>query len=68
MRRTKEQIRIDREVETACNKHSAGRSFNVFDLSKISQAGHEAAKDGKNIDEAVLAACIKYDQHLPEHR
>lgn len=61
-RRTKEQIRIDREVEAACVKHAVGRSFNIFDLGKISKAGHDAAQAGQDIDAAVLAAAIQYDQ------
>jgi len=64
-RRTKEQKRIDDAVEAACNRHAVGRSFNIFDLGKISKAGHDAAKAGQDIDAAVLAAAKQYNQ-LPE--
>lgn len=60
-RRTKQQIEIDKKVDEACNKHAIGRQFNVFDLGKISKAGHEAAAKGEDIDAAVLAAAIQYD-------
>jgi putative aminopeptidase FrvX len=60
-RRTKEQKRIDDAVETACNKHAVGRQFDIFSLSKISDAGKAAAVAGADIDAAVLAAAIQYD-------
>lgn len=65
IRKTPEERRIAREVEAACNKHAQGRQFDIFDLSKISMAGHAAALAGKSIDEAVLAAAKQYNK-LPE--
>jgi len=63
-RRTKEQIRIEKAVDAACIKHAVGRSFNIFDLGKISKAGHDAAANGRDIDAAVLLAAIQYDQKV----
>jgi len=60
-RRSKEEIRIEREVSAACNKHGQMKQFDIMDLSKISDAGKAAAKAGASIDEAVAAACDKYE-------
>jgi hypothetical protein len=60
-RRSKEQIRIDKEVDAAVKTHTNGRQFNIFDLSKINDAGQAAGKAGQDIDAAVKAACEKYE-------
>lgn len=56
---------IEKQVSDACNRHAKGRQFDIFDLSKISRAGLDAAACGRDIDAAVLAAAIHYNK-LPE--
>ena len=60
-RKSKEETRIEREVDAACKRHSNGRVFNIFTLSEITQAGMKAGQSGEDIDAAVLAACQKHD-------
>ena len=38
-RRSKEQIRIDNATDAAFKKHGSDKQFNIFDLSKIHEAG-----------------------------
>lgn len=55
-RRSKVQIAIDNQVDTAVNFHSQGRRFDIFDLGKIPEAGRDAAKEllAKDPDIALL--------------
>ncbi len=59
-RRTKKQIETDKAVDAAVQTHIQGRQFSVFDLGKISDAGHNAANNGEDIDAAVKAAAEQY--------
>lgn len=59
-RQTKEQKRIEREVEAAFSKHGSNAQFDIMDLSKISAAGRTAAAEGKDIEAAVVEAIAKY--------
>lgn len=59
-RRSKNEIRIDGEVDAAFRKHSDGHPINIFDISKVTAAGKEAGKAGENIEAAVLAAFEQY--------
>ena len=59
-RRTKAQIATDKAVADACQRLSVGAVINVFDLGKISDAGHRAAANGQDIDTTVAAAVALY--------
>jgi len=63
-RLTKQEKLNQAAVEAAFKKHGTGRQFNIFDLSKINNAGNEVAKRGGSQDEieaAVLSACEQYE-------
>lgn len=62
-RLTKEEKRIEKEVEAAFKLHGNCIQFNIFDLGKISKAGREAGKVGGNIEDAVKAAIQVYRQN-----
>lgn len=60
-RKTKEEKRIDAEVEAAFYKVGGNRQFNIMDLGKIHDAGKTAALNGQDVLVAVSAACDKYE-------
>jgi hypothetical protein len=59
-RRSKAEITAEKVIDAAVGKHMNGRQYNVMDLGKIAKAGYDAYKAGKDIDEAVKAACDTY--------
>lgn len=59
-RMTKEQKRVEKQVDDLFKKHSYGIQFNISDLGKISDAGVKAAEQGQNVEEAVKAAIQQY--------
>jgi hypothetical protein len=59
-RRSKEQIRIDREYEENYKKHANGVQFDMFDLGKIEQESKAAHIAGATMEDAVKAAVAKY--------
>lgn len=59
-RMTKEEKRIDAATSAAYKVHGNGVVVDVFDLSKIHNAGVEAGRKGENIEEAVKAAIQQY--------
>jgi len=61
---TKEQKRIEREVDAACQKLSNGHVINIMDLDKIHDAGMAAGNAGQDINAAVVAAIEQYEVKL----
>lgn len=62
-RRTKEQIRLDKLINSTAQSSLSGYQINVMDMHFLSEAGEAAAKAGKSDDEikaAILAARDKY--------
>ncbi len=59
--RLNEAKRINKLVEAAFNKIGKNRQFNVMDLGKIHDAGVSAAHAGRDVEEAVKAACDQYE-------
>ena len=59
-RMTKEEKRFEKAVADAFKKHGSGFQFNIFDLAKINYAGNAAAKAGKDVDAAIIAAIEQY--------
>lgn len=47
-------------IKAAFYKHSAGVQIDIMDLSKIMKAGETAIKEGKDVEEAVIAAIDTY--------
>jgi hypothetical protein len=64
-RMTKEEKRIDAECSAAYKKHGNCIPVDIFDLSKIHNAGIEAGRKGENIEEAVKAAIELYRKDKP---
>ena len=60
-RKTKAVKQRDRDVEAAFKKHGSNRQFDMFDLSKIFDSGNDADEAGESIEDAVKAACDKYE-------
>ena len=60
-RKTKEEKRIEKEIEVAFNDHGNSRQFNIMDLNKIHAAGLTAGKAGQDIDAAIRSACDIYE-------
>jgi hypothetical protein len=63
---TKEEKRIDAETSQAFKTHGNGIEFDIFDLSKIHNAGIEAGRRGENIEDAVKAAIATYRKSWPK--
>ncbi len=55
-RKTKEEKRIESEVDAAFKKHSHGVQIPMMEINTILNAGRKAGKEGKNIDEAIQAS------------
>jgi hypothetical protein len=66
-RMTKEEKRIDAETSQAFKTHGNGIEFDIFDLSKIHNAGIEAGRRGENIEDAVKAAIQLYRKDTTKH-
>ena len=66
-RMTKEEKRIDLETSQAFKTHGNCIEFDIFDLSKIHNAGIEAGRRGENIEEAVKAAIQLYRKDTTKH-
>jgi len=62
-RKTKVEKLIDDQVNEAYKNHGYGIRINIMDLSKIMDAGREAAKVGNSVDDAMIAAFAKYRQN-----
>lgn len=62
-RLTKAEKQVENAVDAAFKKHGSNVQFNIFDLSKISDAGRNAAKTGGDIEAAVIAAIAQYRQN-----
>ena len=62
-RMTKEEKRIEREVNAAFSKVAQGREINVMDIGKVMQAGEDAGKAGKDIHTAVEDAYNLFGWH-----
>ncbi len=60
-RKSKAEKEIEKKVNAAFVTHGGYKQFNVFDVTKILQAGEQAAKNGTSIEDAVKAACDKYE-------
>lgn len=63
-RMTKAEKANEAKVAAAFKKVGSNRQFNIFDLSKIHNAGNDVAKRGGSqdeIDAAVSAACDQYE-------
>lgn len=65
-RKTKEEKRVESAVDEAFKKHGVNKQFDIMDLSKITKAGEDAAKQGKDIEEAVKLACIQYAKDITQ--
>lgn len=54
---TKRQANIiDKEIEAIFREHCAGVQIPILRLSEIFAAGHQAAIDGRDLVQAVIAA------------
>lgn len=62
-RQTKEEKRIDKEIEVAYYKHGTNVEISVLDIGKIYSAGHAASKEGKSVEESVKASIGLYRQN-----
>ena len=59
-RETKESKRIDAAVDAAYYRNGNGIQVNIFDLSKIMNAGRAAIISGGDVDAAIIAALKIY--------
>lgn len=61
-RKTKAEKALEARIEAAFQKYGSNRQFNVFNLSKITKAGEDAASRGEDVEAAVSAACDQYEE------
>ena len=63
MKQTKEQKRIEKEINAAFSKYSPGNPINIMDIGKVMKAGKDAAAAERDIDAAVKFAIesLSYD-------
>lgn len=59
-RMTKAEKAIETQVERAFRIHGHRVQLDIMDLSKIMNAGRDAAKAGESVDKAMIAAVAKY--------
>lgn len=58
-KQTKEEKRIDKEVEAAYAKHGQGVQIPMMEIGSIYAAGRNAVKNNESIEEAVKAQIEK---------
>jgi len=59
-RMTKAAKAVEQKIEAAFKRHGSNVQFNIMDLSKITAAGRDALNEGRNLDDAVIAAVRQY--------
>ena len=60
MRKTKQEKQIDKEIEVAYGVHGNCVQIPIMKITEIYKAGHDAAKAGISIDQAVMDAINKF--------
>ena len=60
MKATRQQINLDRKIGGLYRVHALGRSINVLDISKVYKAGHTAHAEGRDVEQAIIAAVNLY--------
>jgi hypothetical protein len=62
-RMTKEEKWVENQVQAAYSKHFNRVQVNMMDLGKIMDIGKAALKEGRDLDEAMIAAVAQYRQN-----
>lgn len=60
MARKRSEKAIDREIDSYYRQHSQGFTINIMDIGKVFKAGHQAANNGRSIEEAIKEAIKTY--------
>lgn len=60
MSTTRQKINLDRKIDTYYYKHAQGRAIDVLDIAKIYKAGHTSHAEGKDVEQAIIAAIGHY--------
>ena len=46
---------LDKEIDAIYRRNCSGITIDIMDISKVFAAGRQAAAEGRNIEEAVIA-------------